>query len=299
MMGLLRAGQQEYTGRRRDGSEVPVEISLTTFEREGTLATVLIARDVTERRRAERMERARDRAEEASEAKTLYLASMSHEIRTPLNAVIGYSELLAEELEDVGHTALVPDALRIERAGNHLLSLINGVLDLSKIESGRMEVLVDEVDLEEVVEQLRSTLAPLAEEHDNTLLLSHDDDVETMYTDATKLRQILFNLLSNAIKFTRSGTVEMCVERGRTEDGREMARFVVSDTGIGMNDEQLERVFEPFQQAESTTSREHGGTGLGLTLTRSFCELLGGELEARSTPGEGTTFVATLPVRVA
>jgi signal transduction histidine kinase/DNA-binding response OmpR family regulator len=240
---------------------------------------------------------ARDEALAASRTKSAFLANMSHELRTPLNAIIGYSEMLREEAEDHGHEALVPDLNKVVAAGHHLLRLINDVLDLSKIEAGRMEVHAERFDLREAVEGIASTIAPLVEKNRNRLVIELPDAIGTMHSDTTKLRQILFNLLSNASKFTSEGEVRLAVSR-RERDDEPWLEFRVADTGIGMTAEQIARIFEPFTQADTTTTREFGGTGLGLTITRSFCAMLGGEISATSQPGRGSEFVVQLPAEL-
>ncbi len=259
-------------------------------------------RDITQRRESEErlqqlnqeLRKTRDEALEASKAKSTFLANMSHELRTPLNAVIGYSEMLIEDLQDDGLDDYVADLDRVLSAGRHLLALIQDVLDLSKVEAGRVQIHLQTVDVAGLIDDIRTTVAPLMAKNQNELVVECADAVGMITTDVTKLRQILFNLLSNAAKFTSEGTVRVEVEPVVVDD-REHLCFTLSDTGIGMTDEQLERVFEAFAQADSSTTREYGGTGLGLTITRHFCSLLGGTLDVSSTPGEGTEFKMRLP----
>jgi signal transduction histidine kinase/DNA-binding response OmpR family regulator len=241
---------------------------------------------------------ARDEALAASRTKSTFLANMSHELRTPLNAIIGYSEMLCEEAEEGGHEALVPDLNKVIAAGRHLLGLINDVLDLSKIEAGRMEVLAERFDLVEALEAIATTVQPLIEKNNNRLVLELASDLGTMCSDVTKLRQVLFNLLSNASKFTREGTLRLAARRIE-RDGASVIELRVADTGIGMTPEQLARIFEAFTQAEASTTREFGGTGLGLAITRSFCTMLGGEISASSEAGRGSEFVVWLPAELA
>ena len=249
--------------------------------------TVGVFTDVTElKRREEEVAAARDEAMQATQAKSQFLASMSHELRTPLNAIIGYSEMLYEEAEDRGHVGFLPDLEKIREAGKHLLSLINAVLDLSKIEAGKMDVVVEEFEVGELIAQVRSVIEPLVARHGNVLEVVCAPQLGRMRSDPTKLRQNLLNLLSNAAKFTEGGRITLTARRIAASDGDRL-QFDVADTGIGMTREQLERLFLAFSQAAATTSRDYGGTGLGLAITRHFCRLLGGDVTAESTPGSG------------
>ncbi|MCC2662124.1 MAG: two-component hybrid sensor and regulator [Geminicoccaceae bacterium] len=257
--------------------------------------TVGVFTDVTElKRREEEVAAARDEAMQATQAKSQFLASMSHELRTPLNAIIGYSEMLYEEAEDRGHLGFLPDLEKIREAGKHLLSLINAVLDLSKIEAGKMDVVVEEFEVGELIAQVRSVIEPLVARNGNVLEVVCAPQLGRMRSDPTKLRQNLLNLLSNAAKFTEGGRITLTARRIAASDGDRL-QFDVADTGIGMTREQLERLFLAFSQAGATTSRDHGGTGLGLAITRHFCRLLGGDVTAESTPARGSTFTMTLP----
>lgn len=236
---------------------------------------------------------ARDDADAANRSKSMFLANMSHELRTPLNAIIGYSELLTEEAEDAGDTSLVPDLEKIRTAGKHLLGLINQVLDLSKIEAGKMELSNEEVDVASLIADVRTTVEPLVHKKGNTLVVESDAPGR-MLVDVTKLRQVLFNLLGNASKFTENGNVHLRVRR-EARQARPWLVFEIEDTGIGMTPEQQQRVFEPFAQADASTSRKYGGTGLGLALSRHFTEMMGGDVAMTSTAGVGTKFIVSLP----
>ena len=234
-------------------------------------------------------------AERANQTKSAFLANMSHELRTPLNAIIGYSEMLEEDAEDLGQQGFVPDLKKIQSAGRHLLDLINEVLDLSKIEAGRIELVFEEAEVRPVIDGIVATIQPLIAKNANQLDVDVAEDLGSVETDVTRLRQSVFNLLSNASKFTKQGTVTLRAHRETVDDGSEWLELAVCDTGIGMTDEQLRKIFEAFSQAENTTSRDYGGTGLGLTITRRLCQMMGGDVTVESTPGEGSTFTIRLP----
>ncbi|MFN8633851.1 MAG: GAF domain-containing protein [Chloroflexota bacterium] len=248
--------------------------------------------------------------EVASKHKSDFLANMSHELRTPLNAVIGYSEMLQEEAEDLGEEAFLPDLQKINAAGKHLLGLINDILDLSKIEAGRMDLHLERFEIPELIRDVAAIVQPLIEKNGNTLVVSCPDDIGAMHADLTKVRQTLFNLLSNATKFTENGRIELRVESRRETSRRDESStissapdssalfFAVADTGIGMTEQQLGRIFEAFSQADSSTSRKYGGTGLGLVISRHFCQMMGGDISVESTPGVGSTFTVQLPAEV-
>jgi signal transduction histidine kinase/CheY-like chemotaxis protein len=237
---------------------------------------------------------ARDEAVRASQAKSDFLASMSHELRTPLNAIIGIAELLRDDAEDLGQSDLLEPLERIHGAGNHLLKLINGILDLSKIEAGKMDVFVEEFDVVAMLAEVEAVVRPLMAKNGNTLEIRCAPDLGTMRSDLTKVRQNLFNLISNAAKFTKQGRITLDVRRSPGKGG-EWLEFRVSDTGIGMTPAQISKLFEAFGQADASTTRNYGGTGLGLAITRHFCRMLGGDVTVESEHGRGSTFILTLP----
>ncbi|MCL7938239.1 MAG: GAF domain-containing protein [marine benthic group bacterium] len=278
--------------RRRDGSFIDVEFAGVLVDVDGTSSGIVaLYHDITE------LLEARHDAESASRAKSQFLASMSHELRTPLNAIIGYSEMLQEDAEEEGQEEFVPDLQKIHSAGRHLLALINDILDLSKIEAGKMELYLEKFDGGEVIEQVVTTIQPLIEKNGNRLEVRGAGDVGLLRTDATRLRQVLLNLLSNASKFTENGQITLEAERlsAKGSEG-DWISIAVRDTGIGMSDEQLGRLFEAFSQAEASTSKRYGGTGLGLAISRSFCRLMGGDIFVDSEPGVGSTFTVRIPV---
>jgi PAS domain S-box-containing protein len=304
----------ELTVRSRDGAETVVSYNATTFyDRDRKLQGVFAAaRDVTERKRAEQslqesnieLERAiaaeakaRETAESANRTKSLFLANMSHELRTPLNAILGYSEMLQEEAEDQNLPDFLPDLQEIHGAGKHLLSLINDILDLSKIEAGKMELYLETFSVPNLIDEVVKTISPLVEANANTLRVFCPADLGTMRADITKMRQSLFNLLSNAAKFTKEGDISLEVSREMME-GHEWIQFRITDTGIGMTEDQLIKLFQTFTQADTSTTRKFGGSGLGLALTRRFCQMMGGDVTVKSVPGESSTFTIEIPAIV-
>jgi signal transduction histidine kinase len=275
----------------------PAEFEAIDVRAPGALAA--IAHALAERSHAidtavDDLAHARHASDSANLAKSQFLANMSHELRTPLNAIIGYAEMLKEDAEDNGDASTIQDLNRVLAAAKHLLSLINEILDLSKIEAGRMDVVAAPFDPVEIVEDLVETSRPLAEQNGNTITLDASIDVRRTNTDATKLRQCVLNLLSNACKFTRNGVIEVELKL-RDYNGVSQLFVSVRDTGIGMSKPQVARLFQPFVQADPSITQQYGGTGLGLAITQRLAQLLGGEVSAKSALGEGSTFTLHVP----
>jgi PAS domain S-box-containing protein len=281
-------------------SKAKAQLEMTVDQRTAQLTATnkLLRIEIAERKRAEiALQEALHKAEAASRAKSTFLANMSHELRTPLNAIIGYSEMLEEEARESGLKDIIPDTQKIHNAGKHLLTLINDILDLSKIEAGRMELYLEEFDLSNLIEEVVATLHPLVEKNHNQLQVSCSPNLGVMYADLTKVRQILFNLLSNALKFTEGGTVLL----GATRESAGRSDWVylqVSDTGIGMSAGQQQGLFQPFMQGDASTTRKYGGTGLGLAISRLFCQMMGGDITIESQLGVGSIFTVQLKVKV-
>jgi signal transduction histidine kinase len=240
---------------------------------------------------------ARDEAISANLAKSRFLAGMSHELRTPLNAIIGYAELLREEARDEEMESFVTDLEKISGSGHHLLALINNVLDLAKIEAGKMDLVIETIDMDEFIESIETMALPLARSNSNKFCIEKNTVLEKMVADSTKLRQIIVNIISNACKFTKHGTVVFRIDLEH-EPNQDWVLFEVSDTGIGMTSEQVEKVFDEYTQAESTTSNNFGGTGLGLPISKKLCELMNGCITVTSAPDKGTTFLVKIPKKV-
>ena len=281
------AAHETHVQRRSDGRWIHVSERKTASG-----GVVAIYADITELKQHEAdLAAARDAADEANRTKSSFLANMSHELRTPLNAIIGYSEILQEDAAEKGDTEPIDDLQKIESAGRHLLGLINNILDLSKIEAGKMDVFIEAVDIQALLEEVLSIVKPLADKNENVIKVICPADIGSFRSDQTKVKQCLLNLLSNANKFTSKGTLTLTVAR----EGGSRVCFRVSDTGVGMTKEQLGRLFQAFSQSDASTTKRFGGTGLGLAITKHFCTMLGGDVTVESTPGTGSTFTIRLP----
>lgn len=293
VLGERKVTDYELTARARNGKETVVSYNATTFyDRDRKLQGVFAAaRDVTERKRYEQS------LQQANRAKSLFLANMSHELRTPLNAILGYSEMLHEEAIEREMAEFSADLGKINAAGKHLLALINDILDLSKIEAGKMELFLENFDLAEMINEVASTIRPIVEKNGNVLRIECAPDLGAMHADQIKVRQALFNLLSNAAKFTSKGNITLEASR-QSMDGSEWIMFRVADAGIGLSADQIIKLFRDFTQADASTTRKFGGTGLGLALTRRFCQIMGGDVTVHSVLGEGSIFTIKLPAIV-
>jgi PAS domain S-box-containing protein len=289
-----------------NGDNYWFEISLSPLynKHQQIMGQMMVWRDVTVQKTAElALGRARDRAEAASQAKSRFLANMGHELRTPLTAIIGYSEFLQEECQTKGYGDVIEDLETIRAEGNNLLSLINNLLDFSKVEAGKFSLYVEPFEISALLKELVRTVEPLMQKKGNQFKLQSDISASIMHSDRTKLRQVLLNLLGNAAKFTEGGTISLSVGplEASTPDlaaqtQTDWIRFQIQDTGIGMTPEQLQRVFHAFMQADESTSRRYGGTGLGLALSQSFCHMLGGVISVESELGVGSTFTVDMPL---
>ncbi|HEX2559214.1 response regulator [Phenylobacterium sp.] len=287
----------EHRIRRRDGEWRHMQVRAVPVLRSDNSVRewVGVHTDITTRKQAEAdLALAKAAAEEANRAKSDFIARMSHELRTPLSAVIGYSELLEEDVDSLDTDAARADLRKITDNARHLLGLINSILDMSKVEAGRMEVYAETFDVAELVAATADTVGALVAKNRNQLDVQVDGDLGQMCSDLVKVRQALLNLLSNAAKFTEGGKITLAVRRAAGPEGDRVV-FQISDTGIGMTSEQLDKLFAPFVQADNSMTRRFGGTGLGLAITKAFAEMLGGEVAVESRAGRGSTFTLTLP----
>lgn len=297
-LGILVDRFNEMMGQIQQGEE-DLRLAKAELEDRVVARTTELQQEIRVRRYTEdALTEAKEAAEAASLAKSAFLANMSHELRTPLNAIIGYSEMLQEEAEERALLDLLPDLRRVRSAGKHLLALINDILDLSKIDAGRMELSIESFEADAMLGDVVATAAPLADRRKNSLSVAPHAPLGLMRSDPTRVRQVLLNLLGNACKFTENGQVTVSAERRRGTDG-DILVFSVADTGIGIPPEAMKRLFREFSQADASTTRKFGGTGLGLAISHRLCEMLGGDIAVRSLEGQGSTFTVTLPAEVA
>jgi PAS domain S-box-containing protein len=322
---------QEYRVIRPDGSICWIrDRAFPVYNEAGEVYRIVgIAEEITQRKLAEEFQRVAQTAQAASQAKSAFLANMSHELRTPLNAIIGYSDLIKEDAEDLGYDDIIADVEKIRNAGKHLLSLISDILDISKIEAGRMELYLEKFAPDHLVKEIVETVAPLIEKNNNILEFICQENLGLMYADVTKTRQILLNLLSNAAKFTKNEKITLTVGKEEINETKFLQKperfsstsalishaeeqannnssiipngyilFRVTDNGIGMSVAQVQNLFQPFTQGDASTTRQYGGTGLGLAISRHFCHMMGGEIEVESELGSGSTFTVRLPIKI-
>lgn len=300
-----RVSEFESQVYRKDGSVIWIsESAAAVRDANGQLLNYVgIVQDISDRIRheeernriSEALYLAKEAAETASQSKSQFLANMSHELRTPLNAIIGYSEILQEDAIDLGYDDIQPDLQKIRNAGKHLLDLINDILDISKIEAGKMELYLETFAIELLVDEIEATIQPLITQNNNTLKIIKVNDLGDICADLTKVRQVLLNLLSNAAKFAENGTITLSIQEHPSDGWLEIA---IADTGIGMTTEQISHLFEAFTQADASTTRKYGGTGLGLAISRRFCQMMGGDISVESEVGKGSTFTVRLPLQV-
>jgi len=289
--------------QERQHSRYERDLQEKVQERTAELSTIneQLMQEIAERKRTEEnLKYAKEVAEAANIAKSRFLANMSHELRTPLNAIIGYTEMLEEDAKDLGYDDCLPDLKKVHSAGKHLLELISNILDISKIEAGKMELFNERFDLAKMIREMVGIFQPILEKNRNQFQLKGVDGLSVeMFIDKTRMSQILLNLLNNAAKFTESGIITLAVEYIKSEeedDDESWVDFRITDNGIGMSQEQIDKLFQPFTQADVSTTRKYGGTGLGLTIVKQFTELMGGNVSVTSALEQGTTFVVRLPV---
>ncbi len=290
---MQTVGDLDLAARKMARGDMDTEVRLENRDELGQVVSSFnhIARALVAESESRRQ--AQVDAEVANQAKSAFMANMSHELRTPLTVIIGYAEMLQEQATDIGQPTFVRQLQNIRSSGNHLLGVINDLLDLSKIEAGKMDLFLEVFDVRTMLDEVMLTIKPLVEKNRNTLALHLDGQLGAMRSDLTKVRQALFNLLSNATKFTQDGRIELEVRRAN-----DLLKFRVTDTGIGMSPEQMAKLFQPFSQADPSTTRRYGGTGLGLAITRRFCQLMGGDVSVESEEGRGSTFTIELPAEV-
>jgi len=288
----------ECFGQRKNGESFPVELNYSNFDYDYEHTIICNAHDLTEHKNAQqKLAKALVGAEAANNSKSVFLSSMSHELRTPLNAIIGYSEILLEDAQEAKDRASCNDLNKIRNSGTHLLSLINNILDLSKIEAGKMELDIHEFELSKVIEDVLSNTQPLVDKTNNKLVLNFNHNVDKIIADATKLKQVLINIIGNAAKFTKDGYITLSIKTTDINNEPHVL-FEVTDSGIGIAAEDIDKLFQEFSQANTKVTTSFGGTGLGLTISRKFCRMMRGDITVESEFGKGSTFLVILPLNV-